>query len=186
MRRTNRTRGLVAIFVMSVVASMAVAQQQNDQGIPPPPAENFAPVTEAEILAKLPDRERALIERETDLKARFDAYLTVSDLRLAEIGTRLSARTGPVLDALLLYEGVLRVADQLIRSPQAKAPPRDKRYKQFERKLTKQLSTLKPLVSELSYDESTTGSAILETVKRLRAAALNTALDSEILNPEQQ
>ncbi len=178
---------LTAALATVLLASVAAAQQQNDQIVPPPPpAENFAPVTEAEILAKLPDRERALVERETDPKSRFDAYLAVSDMRLAEIGTRLSARTGPVLDALLLYEGVLRVADQLIRSPQAKAPPRDKRYKQFERRLTKQLTVLKPLVSELSYDESTTGSAILETVQRLRVAALNTALDSEILNPEQQ
>jgi hypothetical protein len=37
------------------------------------------------------------------------------------------------------------------------------------------------MLDELSYEDSPTGAAVLETARRLRAAALNSALDVDIL-----
>jgi hypothetical protein len=173
-----------AALLVAVLAGPAPAQQQSD--IPPPPPENFVPVTEAEVLAKLPERERALVQHETDPKARFDALLDVSDLRLADVGAKLDAHAPSLTDALVLYESVLRVADQLIRSPQARTAERDKRFKRFERRLGKQLPVLKAIVDALAYQDSTTGAAVLATVQRLRAAALDSALGVEILTPQHE
>jgi len=170
-----------AALIISVLASPALAQQQND--IPPPPPDNFAPVTEAEVLAKLPERERQIVQHESDPKNRFDKLLDISDLRLADVGAKLDAHAPSVADSLVLYESVLRVADQLIRSPQAKAAERDKKFKRFERRLGKQLPVLRAIVDALPYNDSSTGAAVLATVQRLRASALDSALGVEILAP---
>jgi hypothetical protein len=193
--RTTRPRGaapasaarlaLAAILALSA-AGDAPARQNPDLTPPPPPPENFTPVTEAEVLAKLPERERQLVLKESDPKERFDRLLDVSDLRLAEVGARVDSRSGGVAPSLLLYEAVLRVADQVIRDPKTKAEPRDKRFKRFERRLSKQLPILQAVATELSYQDSSTGAAVVETVKRLRAAALNSALDVDILAPPEQ
>jgi len=172
----------VALAILALAGS-ALAQQQSD--IPPPPPDNFVPVTEAEVLAKLPERERMLVQHETDPKDRFDALLDVSDLRLADVGAKLDAHAPSVADSLVLYESVLRVADQLIRSPQAKAAERDKKFKRFERRLGKQLPVLRAIVDALTYNDSTTGAAVLTTDEHLRAAALDSALGVEILSPAQ-
>jgi hypothetical protein len=176
-------RCALSVVAAAALAAPAGARQNPDVTPPPPPPDNFTPVTEAEVLAKLPDRERALVANETNARDRFMALLDVSDLRLAECSTKFDAHAESVAPALLLYESVLRVADQLIRSPAARVEERDKRYKQFEKRLAKQLQVLKPLVAELSYRDSTTGAAVLQTVQRLRATALNSALGVDILAP---
>jgi hypothetical protein len=180
------TRGrALASVAAALSARPGLARPQQDIP-PPPPPDNFAPVTEAEVLAKLPERERAIVVHETDPRDRFLALLDVSDLRLADVGAKLDAHTGPVAPSLLLYESVVRVADQLVRSPASRAEPRDKRYKQFEKRLGKQLSLLTAIVDDLSYQDSTTGAAVLQTVKRVRAAALNSALGVDILAPPEE
>jgi hypothetical protein len=173
-------RAAVAAVLLAFVTATAPARQFQD--IPPPPPDNFAPVTEADVLARLPDRERAMVTSGASPRDRFERLVEVSELRLADIGTKLDARAPSVVDALLLYEAVIRVADQLLRSKEAKVPPRDKRFKRFERQLGRQISMLEPMLAELSYDETPTGAAVLATARRLRVAALNSALDVEILS----
>jgi len=179
-------RAVAVCFVVVATTLAPVAARQQDVPPPPPPADNFAPVTEAEVLAKLPERERAIVTAQTDPRERFTALLDVSDLRLADIGARVDAHEAPIAASLLLYESVLRVADQVIRSPATRVAARDKRFKQFEKRLGKQISVLKPLVDELSYQDSTTGTAVLQTVQRLRVTALNSALGVDILAPPEE
>lgn len=178
-------RRLVVASLVLALSCAAVSAQQGvppDVSPPPPPPETFVPVTETEVLGQLPAREREMVQKEDDPKDRFDAWLDVSDLRLADAGAKLDGGSASVAEALLLYDSVLRVADQVLRSPEARAKPRDKHYKRFERRLNKQLSVLTPLVSELSVADTPTGEAVLETVKRLRTEALNSALGVDILS----
>jgi hypothetical protein len=172
-------RAAAAAVLLAFMSALAPARQ--DQDIPPPPPENFAPVTEAEVLARLPERERAMVASSASPRDRFERFVEVSELRLADIGSKLDARAPSVVESLLLYEAVIRVADQLLRSKEAKVPPRDKRFKRFERQLGRQISMLAAVMGQLSYEDSPTGTAVLATARRLRVAALNSALDVEIL-----
>ena len=174
-------RAVVASIVLALASAAAPARQRPDITPPPPPPENFVPVTEADVLARLPDRERALVASETAPRDRFERYVEISDLRLDDVGARLDAQAASVVEPLLLYEAVIRVADQLLRSKEARVPPRDKRFKRFERRLGKQIALLESMVAEMSYEDSPTGAAVLATAKRLKAAALNSALDVDIL-----
>lgn len=185
-RRLESIRKLAAALAVSaaLAAPAAAAVLQGGQDTPPPPpAENFAPVTEAEVLAKLPEKERALVTARTDPRERFDALLDVSDLRLADVASQIDAHAASVSPSLLLYDSVVRLADQLIRDPASRMPARDKRFKQFEKRLGKQLSRLKQLVADLPYRDTNTGAATVQTVERVRAAALNSALGVDILAP---
>jgi hypothetical protein len=172
---------LIATVVLALVSAAAAAGQQPDITPPPPPPENFTPVSIADVLARLPERERAMVAEKGSARDRFERLVEVSDLRLADVGAQLDARAPSVVEGLLLYEAVIRVADQTLRSDEAKVPPRDKRFKRFERRLGRQISTLQSMLDELSYEDSPTGAAVLETARRLRAAALNSALDVDIL-----
>jgi hypothetical protein len=173
-------RAVVAALLLAVASAAVPARQGPD--IPPPPPENFAPVTEADVLARLPDRERAMVASGANPRDRFERFVEVSELRLADVGAKLDSRAPSVVEPLLLYEAVIRVADQVLRSKEARIPPRDKRFKRFERQLGRQISLLESMLDELSYEDSPTGTAVLETARRLRVAALNSALDVEILN----
>ena len=175
-------RPAVVAFVVLALMSVAAGARQ-DPGItpPPPPPENFVPVTEADVLARLPERERAIVVRDSMPRDRFERFVEVSELRLADLGAKLDAHAPSVVESLLLYEAVIRVADQVLRSKEAKVPPRDKRFKRFERQLGRQIGMLESMLDELSYEDGPTGAAVLATARRLRAAALNSALDVDIL-----
>jgi hypothetical protein len=123
-----------------------------------------------------------MVERSPAPRDRFEALLEVSDLRLADVGSKLDAHAASISDALLLYRAVVIAADRRLRSPEANVAPRDKRYKVFERRLNKQLALLKSLSADLSANDIDTGTAVTETVKRLRVAALHSALDSNVLD----
>ena len=189
-RRPVAPRAAVVLLLAALSASANASparRQSPDVPPPPPPVEDFVTFTEPEILAKLPERERALVERSPAPRDRFDALLEVSDLRLADVGTKLDAHAASVADSLLLYRAVVIAADRRLRSPEAKVEPRDKRFKNFERHLNKHLSLLRAFSSELPANDVDTGVAVTETVKRLRVAALHSALDSHVLDgPEEQ
>jgi len=172
---------LLAALSASVHASSA-QRQAPDVPAPPPPVEDFVTLTEPEVLAKLPERERAMVERSPAARDKFEALLEVSDLQLADIGSKLDAHVPSVSDSLLLYRAVVIAADRRLRSPEAKVEPRDKRYKNFERRLNKQLALLRAFFTELPANDVDTGTAVTETVKRLRVAALHSALDSNVLD----
>lgn len=173
---------LLAVVGASLMAAGAAAGQRPDVPPPPPPAENFVRLSEAEILTRLPERERERVEREQGARDKFEALLDVSDERLDDLGDRIDAGAGSLSDGLILYQSILLAADDRLRSPEANVKPRDKRFKKFERELNKQLGLLRAIVADLPYEDAATGVAVLETVERLRAAALNSALDVDILS----
>lgn len=172
-------RLLLLLFVVPVATA---AQDQHPEIAPPPrPSENFIHMTEAEVIAQLPARERQMVQQQTAPRDRFDVLLDVSDLRLADVGAKLDAGAPSVAQELLLYEAVVRVADEILRKPATGIVPRDKRFKKFERRLGRQLTLLKALTPELRPDDATTGSAVIATVTRIRNTALESALDSDML-----
>ena len=175
-------RAAIASLVLALASAAVPARQGPDIAPPPPPPENFTPVSEADLLPRLPERERAMVASQASPRGRFERLLEVSDLRLADVGAQLDANSRSVVEPLLLYEAVIRVADQVLRSKEARVPPRDKRFKQFERRLGKQIATLESMLDELTFEDSTTGSAVLSTARRLRVNAINSALDVDILD----
>lgn len=184
-RRPLAPCAAVVLLLAALSASGSASSAQKpapDVPPPPPPVEDFVALTEPEVLAKLPERERAMVERSPAPRDRFEALLEVSDLRLADVGSKLDAHVPSVSDSLLLYRAVVLAADRRLRSPEAKVEPRDKRFKNFERHLNKQLALLRALTTELPANDIDTGTAVTETVKRLRVAALHSALDSNVLD----
>jgi hypothetical protein len=165
--------------LLALFAGDAVASQQD---IPPPPPENFVRMTESEVLAQLPERERGMVEREQSARDKFEALLDVSELRLADLEHRVTEGARPYVPTLLLYEAVVLAANDRLRSPEAGVKPRDKRYKEFERRLNRQLGILKAVVAALPYTDASTGEAVVGTVTKVRAAALDSALDVNILS----
>lgn len=149
--------------------------------VPPPPSETFLKLTEAELLARLPERERALVEAVRDPRQRFDKLLDVSDMRLAAVGLELDRGVGSVRDELLLYDATLRITEAQLRAPATKAPPRDKLYKRLERRLAKQKLIFESILDSLRADDLPTGQSVANTIETIRIRALNSALDSEVL-----
>jgi hypothetical protein len=177
-------RATLAFVSAALLATAANGGQDPRIAPPPPPVENFVRYTEAELLAKLTDEERASVERQTSARDKFDAFLDVSGHRLDDVEQRLDAGAKPIAPSLLVYEAVVRAADDRLRSPEANVKPRDKRYKKFEKTLKEQLERLASIVPALSYEDAPTGEAVVETIKQLRQAALNSALDVDFFEVE--
>jgi len=179
--------GAVGALVLAVILPAAIrGQSPPDVSPPPPPAENFLRLTEAEFLARLPDRERAMVESAANPRAKVEALIQVSELRLAAIAARLDVRAASVRDELLLFDASLRATDNRLRAPESKVAPRDKLYKRFERCLTRQRSFLRAIVNELPANDVPTGNAVMAVVERLRVSALNSALDATVLVPPEE
>ena len=167
--------------VLVVDADPRLRQEPPDVPVPPPPSETFLRLTEAELLARLPERERALIEAVRDPRQRFDKLLDVSDMRLAAVGLELDRGVGSVRDELLLYDATLRITESQLRAPGTKAAPRDKLYKRLERRLAKQKLVFDSILDSLRADDLPTGQSVANTIESIRIRALNSALDTEVL-----
>ena len=182
--RWTRCTLSIAIGLVSALGGITIAyarQGPPDVPVPPQPSETFVKMTEAELLAKLPERERSLVEAVRDPRGRFDKLLDVSDMRLAALGVELDRGSDSVRDALLLYDATLRIAERRLRAPETKAAPRDKLYKRFERRLAKQKPVLRSIVDDLRPDDALTGQSVWISVEAIRIRALNSALDAEVL-----
>jgi|CXWL01.1.fsa_nt_gi hypothetical protein len=185
-RRSRSTASAIAasICLAAVLVGDAGARLQQeppDVAVPPPPSETFVKLTEAELLARLPERERALVEAVRDPRQRFDKLLDVSDMRLAAVGLELDRGVGSVRDELLLYDATLRLTEAQLRAPETRAAPRDKLYKRLERRLAKQKLVFDSILDSLRADDLPTGQSVANTVESIRIRALNSALDSEVL-----
>lgn len=174
---------LVLCLVLTCsIAAMAQAQQGTpDVPVPPPPSETFVRLTEAELIARLPQRERALVEAVRDPRGRFDKLLDVSDLRLAAIAFEVDRGAESVRELLLLYDATLRITEKRLRAPETKAAPRDKLFKRLERRLAKQKLIYSSIVTSLRVDDAPTGQAVENTLESIRIRALNSAMDADIL-----
>lgn len=185
--RRSRRVGLqfaASICLATVLAgdSGSLAQQgPPDVPVPPPPSETFLRLTETELLARLPERERSFVEAAKEPRQRFEKLLDVSDMRLGAIGLELDRGAESVRDALLLYDATLRITERRLRAPETKAGPRDKLYKRLERRLSKQKLIFDSIVAGLRPDDLPTGLSVANTLESIRIRALNSALDAEIL-----
>ena len=177
-------RAFVAVWMLALMVCSAPASAIQRPEVPPPPrpAENIVHLTEAEVIAQLPPRERQMVLGQTEPRDRFEVLLDVSELRLADIGAKVDAGAPSVTPELLLYESVVRVTDELLRKPSTGIGARDKRFKKLERRLGRQLSLLKALVPSLSSDDQATGASVVANITRIRNSALESALDANVLN----
>lgn len=167
--------------VLSGDAGALPQQGPPEVAVPPPPSETFVRLTEAELLVRLPERERMLIDPVRDPRQRFDKMLDVSDMRLAAVGLELDRGVGSVRDELLLYDATLRLTEARLRAPETKAAPRDKLYKRLERRLSKQKLIFDSILDSLRADDLPTGQSVANTIESIRIRALNSALDTEVL-----
>lgn len=167
--------------VLSGDAGALPQQGPPEVAVPPPPSETFMRLTEAELLVRLPERERILIDAVRDPRQRFDKLLDVSDMRLAAVGLELDRGVGSVRDELLLYDATLRLTEARLRAPETKAAPRDKLYKRLERRLAKQKLLFDSILDSLRADDLPTGQSVANTIESIRIRALNSALDTEVL-----
>jgi hypothetical protein len=167
--------------VLSGDAGALPQQGPPEVPVPPPPSETFMRLTEAELIARLPERERMLIDAVRDPRQRFDKLLDVSDMRLAAVGLELDRGVGSVRDELLLYDATLRLAEARLRAPETRAAPRDKLFKRLERRLAKQKLVFDSILDSLRADDLPTGQSVANTIESIRIRALNSALDSEVL-----
>jgi hypothetical protein len=183
MKGLVRERILVFAFAASVLAPGGFAGlalgAQAPQIQPPAPPNLYTSLSEAELIAQLPDHLRTVIESRRDPRDRYEALLDASDTLLGALTSRLTAREGSIIPGLQLSEAVLMTADRRLRSPEANVRPRDRMFKRYERRLSHQLSQLKALLVELTHDEIETGAVVADRVTRLRVGALNSALDIE-------
>lgn len=174
----------VSIALVALLGLDGSASQQQgtpDVPVPPPPSETFLRLTEAELIARLPERERALVEPVRDPKERFDRLLDVSDMRLSAISIELDRGVESVRDLLLLYDATLRIAEKRLRAPETKAQKRDKLFKRLERRLSKQKVIFDSIVDALRPDDMPTGLSVANTLESIRIRALNSALDADVL-----
>jgi hypothetical protein len=158
----------------------AATGQSSPPSIPPPP-NVFTSFTEEQLLAQLSERQRALVAAARDSRERFVAFVDASDLQLQSISTNTptaGTNQSPTL-ALQLYEATIIAADRRLRSKEAAVRPRDRLYKRFEQRLTKQLGQLKTILLEIAPEHFDAGRAATDTAKRLRLAALASAIDAD-------
>jgi hypothetical protein len=124
----------------------------------------------------MPDRQRALIAAARTPRDRFAALVDASDLQLQEI----AAAPGDAASfKLQLYEATILAANRRLRSREAAVPPRDRLFKRFEQRLTRQIAALKTLLLDLDAEHVDAGRAASDTAKKLRLAALSSAIDAD-------
>jgi hypothetical protein len=187
MRYAVASNALAAFAALALLAAPAPARQA---GVPPPPPVEepniLLGLADADLYARLPETHRDLIKSQTEPRARFNTLLDASDALLADARARFDADQRGALNALFMYEAVLRCADRQLRCPEAKVPPRDKLFKKFERRLTSQVGALKALQNLVGLGDVDAAKSVGDSVTRLRIAALNSALDIDpsILRPE--
>jgi hypothetical protein len=160
----------------AALAAAGPASAQGPQIEPPAPPNLYTSLTEAELVAQLPERERTHCDARRDPRDRYEALLAAADSLLARAQVEAQAQ-GAVASTLQLYEAVVMAADRRLRSPEAAVKPRDRLFKRYERRLADHLKALKPIVATLAHQEFDTGTAVAATVARLRVGALNSALD---------
>lgn len=173
-----------AFWLVQVAVFLAASSLASSQVITPPPRPSLPPIplTEDELLREIPESERSVVLRTDQPRERFEAWLDVSDMRLSALSGLVASGQKDLADELRIYEATLLAANKKLRSPAAQVRPRDKRFKNFEKRLLRQLNQLRVLVGELSVDDANTGLDVEESVKRLRIEALHSALDIQVLD----
>jgi hypothetical protein len=177
----NGLRALACSVLLST-GSVATAPTAPSflQDIPPPP-NVFATLPEEQLIAQMTERQRALLAPARNARERFTALTDVSDLQLQEISTP----TQPAVQgqtttlAFQLYEATILAADRRLRSKEAAVRPRDRLFKRFEQRLTQQIRSLKTILLEVGPEHVDAGKAASSTAKRLRLAALASAIDAD-------
>jgi hypothetical protein len=164
----NLAFSLLALqFVLGPVPLMA-------QALPAIPRE--APA-DKELLAQLPAADRRRISEERNPRDRIRLWLDAATSQLEEAE---GADTGAEAIAhVRLYHLTVLAANRTLRDPGTGLRPRDKLFKIFEKQLNSQLGPLLAVVETLPEQYVDEGIAIREDVRRVRVAALNSALDIE-------
>jgi hypothetical protein len=168
------------VLLSSATVAAAPIARPSFQDIPPPP-NVFATLSEEQLVAQMTDRQRALLTPARNARERFWALTDVSELQLHEISapTQPAAQGQTTTLALQLYEATIIAADRRLRSKEAAVRPRDRLFKRFEQRLTQQIRLLKNIVLEIGPEHVDAGKAASLTAKRLRLAALASAIDAD-------
>jgi len=172
----------LATLISTGTNAFAATAQSNSPSLPPPP-NVFATLSEEQLLGQLSERQRALVGAARDARERFLALTDASDIQLQSISGGAvdagSASNQSATLALQLYEATILAADRRLRSKEAGVRPRDRLFKRFEQRLTKQIALLKTIVLEIAPEHFDAGRAAADTAKRLRLAALASAIDAD-------
>ena len=103
--------GLIFIVVALETGTAGGASHSQDVPLPPPPPNVYLSLSEAELVAMLPEAARVAFGKARDARAKFKALLDLSEEQLREARARASAGT-PSADALARYEALVLAADR--------------------------------------------------------------------------